>query len=330
MKRLLDCSPQEMMSLTSSELVQAIRMSEGRVVSACARSRSANYLQYVTNAEVVAKFGADIVCFNTNNPKDPIFPGLPSKNPKNDEPFRGVQIQIGKGWTIGEIRRLIGRPIACAMLLDAPSYGSHNIDTGFSDTKNGMVAGGSLNTWEDLDLFIEQGVDIICIIGWASPDQLIATTKEAVRRSNGRTVIWSGVPHGPGLIYAKQSPYNLRELMTPDLAAALADVGADIVDIPAAGCLPGYTMDYVGKLIDTIHKGGAIVNTGIHNSQEGTDEETIRRIAIDNKTIGADMLMLGDAGVNENIGRPETLEALCIAIKGKHHTYRRIAESILR
>lgn len=324
-KRLLDCSPREMLSLTPSELKAAIRMSEGRVISACARSRSTNYFQYVSNAEVVGKFGADIVIIDVYNPKNPIFSGLPSKNPRDDEPFRGIQVQIGKGWTVREVRNLVGRPLGVTMFIAPPSYGSHNVDTGFSDK-----GGNNFNTWDEFDLAIEQGFDFIYLGGWSEPDQLVATAKEAICRAKGRVVIWAGVAHGPGLIYAKESPYNLRELMTINYAKALADVGVDIVDIPAAGSLCGYTMDYVGKLIDSIHMGGAIVNVGIHNSQEGADVETIRRIAIDNKIIGADMQMLGDAGVNENIGLPETLESLCIAVKGKHHTYRRMAESILR
>ena len=60
-KRLLNCSPKEMLALKPAELKDAIRMSEGRAVSALARTRGNNYIQYVTNAEVCAGFGADIV-----------------------------------------------------------------------------------------------------------------------------------------------------------------------------------------------------------------------------------------------------------------------------
>ncbi|MFR5881569.1 MAG: hypothetical protein ACLUEQ_12585 [Cloacibacillus evryensis] len=70
--------------------------------------------------------------------------------------------------------------------------------------------------------------------------------------------------------------------------------------------MPGFTVEYVRTLADIIHKAGALVNVGIHNSQEGTDVETIKRIA-DNRTAGADMCMLGDAGVNENVALPDVL-----------------------
>lgn len=329
-KRLLNCSPKEMLALKPAELKDAIRMSEGRTVSALARTRGNNYIQYVTNAEVCAGFGADIVVMDTYNPKAPLFPGLPSKNPEDDEPFREIQIQIGKGWTAREIRNMIGRPLGATLILNSPAYGGQSVDTGFADSKKGYVAGNPLHDWDDLEICIEQGFDIVMIGGWCGEKQLVETTREAVKRAKGRVLIFSGVPHGPGLIYAQNSPYDLRELMTPHFAAALADAGADIIDMPAAGSLPGFTMDYVGKIVDAAHAGGAIINAGIHNSQEGTDEETIRRLAIDNKTMGVDMYMLGDAGVNENMGLPEVINALCIAVKGHRHTYRRMAESPLR
>ena len=99
LKSLNECTPQEMLALKASELKEAIRLSEGRVVTTLSRVRGPNYLQYVTNAEVCAAFGSDILYLDTYNPRKPYFPGLVSKNPEDDEPFRDVQIQIGKGWT---------------------------------------------------------------------------------------------------------------------------------------------------------------------------------------------------------------------------------------
>ena len=329
-KRLLNCSPKEMLALHGKDLKDAIRMSEGRTVTALARSRGNNYIQYVTNAEVCSKFGADIVYMDTYDPKNPQFVGLPSKDPKDDEPYRDVQIQLGKGWTVKEMREMIGRPIGTMFSPSLPSYGGKAIDTGFADENGGTVAGGKLNSWDEFELLIEQGFDIIFVSGWCDPKQLIENTKEAVKIANGRVVIEAGVPHGPGLIYAQNEPANLRELMTPEIVEELCKTGIDIVDIPAVGSLPGFTKEYVAKMIDIAHSYNVIVNVGIHNSQEGTDVETIKRIAIDNKTVGADMYMLGDAGVNENMGLPETLNALCIAVKGHRHTYRRMCESVLR
>ena len=330
LKSLNECTPQEMLALKASELKEAIRLSEGRVVTTLSRVRGPNYLQYVTNAEVCAAFGSDILYLDTYNPRKPYFPGLVSKNPEDDEPFRDVQIQIGKGWTAREIRALVGRPLSASMMFDPPSYGGHTIDTGYADSQERNVAGLPMTTWDDFELAIDQGFDIIHMGGWGEPKQYCETTRDMVKRAAGRVIIHSGIPHGPGLIYAKDEPYNIRNLLTPDFAKALADTGADIIDVPAAGSLPGFTVEYVRTLADIIHKAGALVNVGIHNSQEGTDVETIKRIAIDNRTAGADMCMLGDAGVNENVALPDVLNSVCVAVKGKQYTYRRMCQSVLR
>ena len=69
LKSLNECTPQEMLALKASELKEAIRLSEGRVVTTLSRVRGPNYLQYVTNAEVCAAFGSDI------QPPQTIFSG---------------------------------------------------------------------------------------------------------------------------------------------------------------------------------------------------------------------------------------------------------------
>ena len=50
-----------MLALKASELKEAIRLSEGRVVTTLSRVRGPNYLQYVTNAEVCAAFGLSLI-----------------------------------------------------------------------------------------------------------------------------------------------------------------------------------------------------------------------------------------------------------------------------
>ena len=149
-KRLLNYSPKEMLALTPDELFLAIKMSEGRVVEAMARSRGPNLLQYVSNVEVCAAFGCDIVHLNCLNPAAPIFPGLPSKDPKDDEPFREIQVPIGKGWTVREIRELIGRPVSTALIVE-PEYGAHHIDTGYANELARTAAGLTFATEENID-----------------------------------------------------------------------------------------------------------------------------------------------------------------------------------
>ena len=330
-KRLLNCSPKEMLALNSWELVNAIRMSEGRTILGLARVRGPNLIQYVSVPETVAGFGADIVRFNGYDLHNPIFPGLPSKDSKDDEPYRDIQVRIGNGWTAREVRELIGRPISVGLFGAPTIYGAKKIDSGFTDApEQGFGIDVSISE-ENIRMVIDQGFDTIWIAGHGvSRADRVAAVQLTKKIAGDRIVIESGVPHGPGLLYAKDVPYNLREIFTPDMATELVEAGADIVQYPAVGSLPGFTPSYVGEIVDAIHKAGGLANAGIHNSQEGTDLETIKRIAIDNKTLGADMYTIGDAAFNENMGDPEVYMALSIAIKGRRHTYRRMSESVLR
>lgn len=331
-KRLLGYSPQEMIKLSPSELLLAIRMSEGRTIMAGSRARGPNLVQYVSNVEMCAASGCDIVGMGGVNADTIQFPGLPSKNPEDDEPFRDVQVPLGKGWTIREVKELIGRPMAMGFLLE-PDYGAvANSDTAFMDKVDKRSPGldSLFLTEQGLEYAIEQGVDIITIIGWNEPENFLRQLEAFVKQANGRVLIDAGIPHGPGLFHADKTPYNLRDIMTPELAANLVKAGANIVTYPAVGSLPGFTREYVTDIVSAIHAEGGLANANIHNSQEGTDIQTIRQIGLLNKETGADIQVLGDAGINEGMGSPEVIQALCIAVKGHRHTYRRIAESVLR
>ena len=74
---------------------------------------------------------------------------------------------------------------------------------------------------------------------------------------------------------------------------------------------------------------GALAMTTIGPSQEGADEATIREIALMCKMAGADIHHIGDSGYM-GMAIPDNLTAYSIAIRGKRHTYRRMAMSLLR
>ena len=78
-----------------------------------------------------------------------------------------------------------------------------------------------------------------------------------------------------------------------------------------------------------IIQAGALTMTTIGTSQEGADVDTIRRIALMTKMTGTDIHHLGDCGLF-GIALPENLVAYSIAIRGRRHTYRRMAMSLLR
>ena len=330
-KRLLNCSPKEMLALKPRELKEAIRLSEGRTVHVLARVSAPNLVQYVSNPEVAAAFGADMVGINAYDPTNPLFPGIPSKDPKNDEATRNLLIQIGKGWTLREVRELIGRPVSIHLEVP-PGYGEEKIGEELVsvDVKTGRVTPGMLFTKENAELAISQGPDIFSVGGRGRQEEVVRCVGDAKKVARDRCLLAAGVEHLLGSTIGGKKPYDLRKLITPETVKSLAEAGADIIQIPAAGCFPGYDISYVHKLFDVIHEYNCLAEAGLQWSQEGTDTDTIKRLAINNKMAGMDILNLGDAGLNENIPLPENIMAVCIAIKGRRHTYRRMAESILR
>jgi hypothetical protein len=67
----------------------------------------------------------------------------------------------------------------------------------------------------------------------------------------------------------------------------------------------------------------------IGTSQEGADESTIRQIALAAKMAGADIHHIGDAGFY-GIAVPENIMTYSTTIRGRRHTYVRMARSINR
>jgi hypothetical protein len=93
--------------------------------------------------------------------------------------------------------------------------------------------------------------------------------------------------------------------------------------VPAPGTVPGCHETQVRGWVDTVHAAGALRMTAVGTSQEGADDDTIRRIALMAKMTGTDVHHLGDCGLF-GIALPENLLAYGIAIRGRRHTYRRL------
>ena len=66
--------------------------------------------------------------------------------------------------------------------------------------------------------------------------------------------------------------------------------------------------------------------TSIGTSQEGSDVDTIRRIALECKAAGADIHHIGDSGYM-GMALAENIFAYSVAIRGVRHTYRRMASA---
>ena len=318
-KRLLEYTPKKLASLSKQEFLDGIRTSEARTVGAYVCPFAANYVEKVSNVELMASFGADYITLEGYDPLNIQIPGLPSKNIENDKMTKELlQVELGKGWTIKEIKELVGRPIGAILLVpkdDQETFGGVYSKSIYSD--------------ELMSKMVEEGYDFVCLCGYGQ-ERLIAAVKEVSEKFSDRIVIEAGIPHGPGYIDGEFPSYNLKDVVTVDFVKSLAHAGADIVDIPAVGVVPGYTIEYVSSLVEAIHSENRLAASSIAHSLEASSTTVLERLVIDNKICGVDMFNIAAGGVYESVTLPEAMMDVCIAVKGKRHTYRRMAQSPIR
>ena len=305
LKRLIDTTDKELTSYNKAELLTAISESEGRTLAAETIGTVTPMLVNITNAEFAASLGADLIMLNIFDVNNPIIQGLPQTLPED---------------TIRKVKRLTGRMVAInlepAVIRDEHEESVWNLTTGRQATV------------ENARKAADMGVDMIVLTGNPGVGvdneaiiQALSRLKEAV---GDRVILTAGKMHASGII----SEAGEKILTEKDIVDFI-DAGADVILLPAPGTVPGITMEYAGKLIKKAHEKGALAMTTIGTSQEGADEATVRQIALMCKMAGADIHHIGDSGYM-GMALPENITAYSVAIRGKRHTYRRMAMSLLR
>ena len=305
LKRLIDTTARELTSYNKAELLTAISDSEGRTLAAETIGTVTPMLVNITNAEFVASLGADLIMLNIFDVNDPIIQGLPQTSPED---------------TIREVKRLTGRMVAInlepAVIKDGQEESVWNLTTGRQAMAENARKAADMGV--DMNVLTGNpgvGVDNEAII------QALSRLKEAV---GDRVILTAGKMHASGIISEAR-----EKILTEKDVEAFVDAGADVILLPAPGTVPGITMEYAGNLIRKAHEKGALAMTTIGTSQEGADEATVRQLALMCKMAGADIHHIGDSGYM-GMALPENITAYSVAIRGKRHTYRRMAMSLLR
>ena len=297
MKRLLSCTSSEMLKMDGQELKQAILASEGRTVMTETVVAIEPLLGDLTNAELAVSFGSDMFllnCFDCNNPE---IKGLP----ECDNP-------------VEKLKEIVGRPIGCNLEpvdLEAELMEERRvISTGRQARKETYIKAQEL------------GFNFICLTGnpgvGVSNHSICEAIKEAKKYFKG--LIIAGKMHAAGIDEPIVDMNSIKEFI---------EAGADVILMPAVNTVPGLSEQEVTEACRYIKAHGALSLSAIGTSQEGADEGTIREIALLNKRCGIDIQHIGDAGFC-GIALPENIMALSIAIRGKRHTYHKIASSINR
>lgn len=306
-KRFLDCCASELAAMDKQALLYAIRASEGRILVSETIAITQPLLNNVTNAELAASQGADILLIN-------MFDCL---NPK----LQGMPASISPEKTLRELQRLTGRIIGVNLEAVDPEYANGHEE--IWQMKPGRSA-----TADNARRLAEMGAKIIVLTGNpgngitnAALAKALAALKEAVGED---VILISGKMHGAGVVHESASA-----IITEADVADFARHGADIVLVPAPATVPGMSLERVQSLIACAHQQGIMAMTAIGTSQEGADINTLRQIALMSKMAGADLHHIGDTGYM-GIALPENILAYGIAIRGVRHTYSRLARSVNR
>lgn len=306
-KRLLNCCASDFSSMDKTELLYAIRASEGRVMVSETIAITQPLLNNITNAELAASQGADILLLNMFDSENPWIQGMP--------------VDIATQHMLHELQRLTGRVIGVNLEAVDPEFAVAHDD--IWRMKPGRAA-----TPENAQKLVDMGAKILVLTGNPNngvSNQALGMAVRDIRDAvKDRAVIIAGKMHGAGVVQESGSC-----IVSEEDIIWFASQGADIVLLPAPGTVSGMSQQRVASLIDTAHGHGVLAMTAIGTSQEGADVHTIRQIALMSKMAGADLHHIGDTGYM-GIALPENIIAYSIVIRGVRHTYARIARSINR
>ena len=304
-KRLIDTTARELASYKKQELLTSIADSEGRTLAAETIGTVTPMLVDITNAEFVTSLGADLIMLNVFDVNEPVIQGLPQVPPEE---------------VVREVKRLTGRMVAInlepAIIKDTEDKSVWNLTKGRQATP------------ENAKKAADMGVDMIVLTGnpgvGVENDAILQALSQLKEAVGDRVILTAGKMHASGVLSEAG-----EKILTENEVESFVDAGADVILLPAPGTVPGISMEYAAKLIKRAHEKGALAMTTIGTSQEGADEDTIRQIALMCKMAGADIHHIGDSGYM-GMALPENIMAYSVAIRGKRHTYRRMAVSLLR
>jgi hypothetical protein len=306
-KRYLDCVASDFNHFTKADFLSSIAGSEGRIIICECIGITMPLLGDVTNAELVASMGADVILLNMFDVKNPLLQGLTKVEPSQ---------------TVQELKRLTGRMIGINLEPVEDGAGSENDHTIWKMTD------GRKATLENARIACDMGVNMILLTGnpgnGISNKGVVASLQNISRELKDRIILAAGKMHASGVITE-----GADKIITKEDIRDFVQAGADIILLPAPGTVPGITVEYVRELVSFAHSLGALTITAIGTSQEGADTNTIRQIALMCKMTGTDLHHIGDTGY-PGAAIPENIMAYSIAIRGVRHTYHRMAVSVNR
>ncbi len=307
-KRLLDATARDLAGYSRADKLAAIKGNEGRTIASEIIATAMPLIYDVSNPELAASQGADLVILNVFDVLAPSVEAIPAEDPSE---------------VVREVKRLTGRLVAVNLEPVDP-----DADLATSANFAPSAAGGRLATPETARRAAELGVDAIVLTGnpgmGVTNAALVRATRATREAVGEEVIIIAGKMHAAGSASEAGSA-----IVDDETIAAFVAAGADVVLLPAPGTVPGCHEAQVRAWVEAAHRAGALTMTAIGTSQEGADVDTIRALALMAKMTGTDIHHLGDCGYY-GITLPENLVTYSMTIRGRRHTYRRMAMSLLR
>jgi hypothetical protein len=309
-KRLLEANASDFAAMNAAALRESIRLSEGRTVVAEVMALASPLVDKVSNPELAAGMGADMLLLNFYDVEHPQVMGFPDQvAPDSDAPVFG-KISTGRGVTLAQVKDWIGRPVGV------------NLEP--IERPEAVTASGRLALPENARLAVEQGADFILLTGNPATGVTIGGLERAVKAI--RVTVGEKVLLFAGKIHMAGALGDFLQLGDID---RFADAGVDGLVLPVPGTVPGVVVETARLLVEAAHQRGLLVMNGIGTSQEGASISTIEQLALMSKMTGADMHHIGDAGTI-GIAIPENITAWSLALRGRRHTWHRMAASLRR
>ncbi|TYP54202.1 hypothetical protein [Thermosediminibacter litoriperuensis] len=313
MKRIFELGFNDVINMDKTEILACIKASEGRTVMAETIVAVPPLIYGVSNPELAAACGADMVTLNFLDLKAPFIFGIDDN---------GIDLNRGAAAFEEVSRRSFENGRTPGYAKKVKDIVGRFIGVNLEPVPDGMdyPAGRKLDE-ANLRRALEMGFDYIVITGnpntGVTDGGILKGIETASEILVDRVIIIAGKMHCAGG----------ENIYDPEVLKDFAKAGADVVLIPAPGTVPGMDLELAKRQVEAIHQAGALAMTAIGTSQEGAGADVVEQMALMSKMAGVDIQHIGDAGYS-GIALPENIMALSIAIRGKRHTYRRMAYSI--
>lgn len=310
MKRIFELSRADVKKMSKNDILECIKTTEGRSVMAETVISCQSLVGGVSNPETASSFGADMITLNNFDINNPYIMGFKDCDEVDDSVATNLRVLADHIDSlkddiecISELREVTGRLIGLNL---EPTPISIDYNDGYRLTES------------NLKKLLEYKFNYLVITAnpntMVGEDDILEGIKLAKKIIGHEIVIIAGKMHGAGA----------GNIYDNSVLEKFANAGADVILIPAPLTVPGLTVEVAKEMIDVIHSAGKLALTAMGTSQEGADRAVVEQIALMSKVAGSDIIHIGDAGLS-GMADPENIKYTSIAVRGKRHTYKRIA-----